>query len=110
MMPDSVILRPQRGRLHTLDLAQREAVPSQNHEAQGKLPVQLCRRPSAQRPQISGDGLPVRLLIRQLRTPCEVVRHIDLESDYGLYVGRVRAGGMLNGGTPLVRIRGNGAV
>ncbi|MHC4127661.1 MAG: flavin reductase family protein [Planctomycetota bacterium] len=41
---------------------------------------------------------------------CEVVRHIDLESDYGLYVGRVRAGGMLNGGTPLVRIRGNGAV
>ncbi|MHC4220492.1 MAG: flavin reductase family protein, partial [Planctomycetota bacterium] len=34
---------------------------------------------------------------------CEVVRHIDLESDFGLYVGRVRAGGMLNGGTPLVR-------
>ena len=28
---------------------------------------------------------------------CEVVRHIDLESDYGLYVGVVRHGGMLNG-------------
>ncbi len=41
---------------------------------------------------------------------CEVVRHIDLESDYGLYVGRVRSGGMLNGGPPLVRVRGNGAV
>jgi flavin reductase (DIM6/NTAB) family NADH-FMN oxidoreductase RutF len=40
---------------------------------------------------------------------CEVVRHIDLESDCDLYVGRVRAGGMLNGGTPLVHIRGNGA-
>ena len=26
---------------------------------------------------------------------CEVVRHIDLESDYGLYVGVVRHGGML---------------
>lgn len=41
---------------------------------------------------------------------CEVVRHIDLETDYGLYVGRVRAGGILNGGTPLVRAGGNGAL
>ncbi len=28
---------------------------------------------------------------------CEVVRHVDLESDYGLYVGLVRHGGLLNG-------------
>ncbi len=28
---------------------------------------------------------------------CEVVRHIDLESECGLYVGRVRSGGILNG-------------
>jgi len=34
---------------------------------------------------------------------CEVIRHIDLESDYGLYVGRVRHGGMLNGGKPAIR-------
>jgi 3-hydroxy-9,10-secoandrosta-1,3,5(10)-triene-9,17-dione monooxygenase reductase component len=34
---------------------------------------------------------------------CEVIRHIDLESDYGLYVGRVRHGGMLNSGKPAIR-------
>ena len=34
---------------------------------------------------------------------CEVIRHIDLDSDYGLYVGRVRHGGMLNGGKPAIR-------
>ena len=34
---------------------------------------------------------------------CEVIRHMDLESDYGLYIGRVRDGGMLNGGTPAIR-------
>ena len=34
---------------------------------------------------------------------CEVIRHMDLESDYGLYVGRVRHGGMLNGGKPAIR-------
>lgn len=39
---------------------------------------------------------------------CEVVRHIDLESDCGLYVGLVRAGGMLNGGVPAVAF-GNGS-
>ena len=35
---------------------------------------------------------------------CKLIRHIDLESDYGLHVGRVRHGGMLNSGTPLVLI------
>ena len=33
---------------------------------------------------------------------CEVVRHIDLETNFGLYVGRVRAGRVLNGGAPLI--------
>jgi len=33
---------------------------------------------------------------------CEVVRHIDLETDFGLYVGRVRDGRVLNGGAPLI--------
>ena len=41
---------------------------------------------------------------------CEVVRHIDLESDHGLYVGLVRAGGILNDGKPAVRYGGNGRV
>jgi flavin reductase (DIM6/NTAB) family NADH-FMN oxidoreductase RutF len=55
------------------------------------------------------SGSPVlRLALSYL--DCEVVRHIDLESDYGLYVGRVRSGAILNGGPPLVRVRGNGAV
>ncbi len=40
---------------------------------------------------------------------CEVVRHIDLESDHGLYVGLVRAGGILNDGRPAVRLGHNGA-
>ncbi len=35
---------------------------------------------------------------------CEVIRHIDLESDYGLYVGRILHGGMLNGGKPAIRM------
>jgi len=35
---------------------------------------------------------------------CEVIRHMDLESDYGLYVGRVHNGGMLNGGKPAIRV------
>ena len=37
---------------------------------------------------------------------CEVVRHIDLETDFGLYVGRVRSGRVLNGGAPLVCFNG----
>ena len=28
---------------------------------------------------------------------CELIRHVDLESDCGLYVGMVRHGGVLNG-------------
>ena len=38
---------------------------------------------------------------------CELIRHVDLESDYGLFVGRVRAGAMLSGGDPSVVV-GNG--
>jgi flavin reductase (DIM6/NTAB) family NADH-FMN oxidoreductase RutF len=41
---------------------------------------------------------------------CEVTRHIDLETDHGLYVGLVRAGGILNDGKPAVRYGGNGRV
>ena len=41
---------------------------------------------------------------------CELVRHVDLESDYGLYVGIVRAGGILNSGEPAVVIGTNGVV
>ena len=33
---------------------------------------------------------------------CELVRHIDLETDYALYVGKVRQGGVLNEGQPAV--------
>ena len=39
---------------------------------------------------------------------CEVVRHSDLESECGLYVGRVRSGGILNGGPPAIRYGDNG--
>ena len=39
---------------------------------------------------------------------CEVVRHIDLESDHGLYVAHAVHGGMLNGGTPAIVVRNNG--
>lgn len=35
---------------------------------------------------------------------CELVRHVDLEADCGLYVGLVRAGGVLNEGAPEVVI------
>ncbi len=38
---------------------------------------------------------------------CEVVRHIDLESDHGLYIGLVRSGEVLNGGSPAVLVGGN---
>ena len=33
---------------------------------------------------------------------CELLRHVDLEANFGLYVGLVRAGGTLNGGPPVV--------
>ena len=36
---------------------------------------------------------------------CELVRHIDLETDYALYVGKVRQGGVLNEGRPAVFLR-----
>ena len=39
---------------------------------------------------------------------CELVRHIDLETDHALYVGRVRQGGLLNDGRPAVFLRDNG--
>jgi flavin reductase (DIM6/NTAB) family NADH-FMN oxidoreductase RutF len=41
---------------------------------------------------------------------CELVRHVDLESDHGLYVGLVRAGGLLSPGDPAVLLNGEGAV
>ena len=41
---------------------------------------------------------------------CELVRHIDLETDYALYVGKVRQGGVLNEGRPAVFLRDNGLV
>jgi flavin reductase (DIM6/NTAB) family NADH-FMN oxidoreductase RutF len=34
---------------------------------------------------------------------CEVVRHVELDCDYRIYVGQVHAGGMLHQGTPAVR-------
>ena len=33
---------------------------------------------------------------------CQLLRHVDLEADCGLYVGLVRVGGVLNGGPPAV--------
>ncbi len=56
-------------------------------------------------PAPSGAPIPQRALSW---LDCEVVRHIDLESDCGLYVGRVRNGGILNGGPPAVRYGDNG--
>ena len=38
---------------------------------------------------------------------CEVIRHVDLDSEYGLYVGLVRHGAILNDGRPAV-LFGNG--
>lgn len=39
---------------------------------------------------------------------CELIRHVDLEADHGLYVGLVRAGGMLSAGNPAVVLNGEG--
>jgi flavin reductase (DIM6/NTAB) family NADH-FMN oxidoreductase RutF len=33
---------------------------------------------------------------------CEVVRHVELDSDHRIYVGQVHTGGVLNHGTPAV--------
>jgi flavin reductase (DIM6/NTAB) family NADH-FMN oxidoreductase RutF len=40
---------------------------------------------------------------------CEIVRHIELESDYRIYVGQVHAGALLHQGTPAVQFGGNGS-
>ncbi len=40
---------------------------------------------------------------------CEIVRHVELESDYRIYVGQVHAGAVLNQGTPAVQFGGNGS-
>jgi 3-hydroxy-9,10-secoandrosta-1,3,5(10)-triene-9,17-dione monooxygenase reductase component len=39
---------------------------------------------------------------------CEVVRHIELDSDHRVYVGQVHAGAVLNDGTPAVFFGING--
>lgn len=40
---------------------------------------------------------------------CEIVRHVELESDYRIYVGQVHSGALLNQGTPAVQYGGNGS-
>lgn len=39
---------------------------------------------------------------------CEVVRHVELESDCRLYVGQVHHGAMLSNGRPVIHLGGNG--
>jgi flavin reductase (DIM6/NTAB) family NADH-FMN oxidoreductase RutF len=39
---------------------------------------------------------------------CEVVRHIELDCDFRIYVGQVHAGAVLNQSTPAVCFGGNG--
>lgn len=38
---------------------------------------------------------------------CKLARRVDLESDFGLYIGHVRASGVLNTGRPAVLIGGD---
>ncbi len=40
---------------------------------------------------------------------CEIIRHIELESDYRIYVGHVHHGAVLNKGAPAVQFGGNGS-
>jgi flavin reductase (DIM6/NTAB) family NADH-FMN oxidoreductase RutF len=40
---------------------------------------------------------------------CEIIRHIELESDYRIYVGHVHAGAVLNQGAPAIQFGGNGS-
>lgn len=40
---------------------------------------------------------------------CEIIRHIELESDFRIYVGQVIAGAVLNQGAPAVQFGGNGS-
>ena len=40
---------------------------------------------------------------------CELIRHIDIESDHDLYVGLIRGAGVRNGAAgPAVRLRSSG--
>ncbi|UCD73769.1 MAG: flavin reductase [Phycisphaerales bacterium] len=41
---------------------------------------------------------------------CEVVRHVELESDCRLYVGEVRDGRQLSDGKPVIHLGGNGRI
>jgi flavin reductase (DIM6/NTAB) family NADH-FMN oxidoreductase RutF len=40
---------------------------------------------------------------------CEIVRHVELDCDYRIYVGQVHHGALLNSGTPAVCYGTNGA-
>jgi 3-hydroxy-9,10-secoandrosta-1,3,5(10)-triene-9,17-dione monooxygenase reductase component len=40
---------------------------------------------------------------------CEIVRHVELDCDYRIYVGQVHGGGMLNSGTPAICYGTNGS-
>lgn len=40
---------------------------------------------------------------------CEIIRHVELESDYRIYVGQVHAGALLNQGAPAIQFGGNGS-
>ena len=39
---------------------------------------------------------------------CEIIRHVELESDFRIYVGQVHAGALLNQGAPAIQLGGNG--
>ena len=41
---------------------------------------------------------------------CEGVRHVELDADCRLYIGQVRAGGLLNGGRPVIHLGRNGRI
>src|SRR5262245_51541232 len=40
---------------------------------------------------------------------CEIVRHVELDCDFRVYIGQVRAGAVLNQGSPAISFGGNGA-
>lgn len=40
---------------------------------------------------------------------CEIIRHVELESDYRIYVGQVHSGALLNQGAPAIQFGGNGS-
>jgi 3-hydroxy-9,10-secoandrosta-1,3,5(10)-triene-9,17-dione monooxygenase reductase component len=39
---------------------------------------------------------------------CEIVRHVELDCDYRIYVGQVHTGAILNSGTPAISYGGGG--